>query len=209
MNWYQRFLASTRGRILMLLRRESSTVDDLAQTLDLTDNAVRAHLAGLERDGLVRQHGERRSSSKPAYVYELAPEAEKLFPKSYEQVLNELLQVMNEQMSKGALKEMLQVVGRRIAAQWTAPEGDVRLRAQAAVDVLNELGGMAELKEEDGRLTIHSFSCPLNVIVPEHPEACSLAETLVAELVGVPVHEQCDKGKHPRCRFAIQADASP
>ena len=38
----QRFFASTRGRIVALLRRESRTVDELAQALDLTDNAVRA-----------------------------------------------------------------------------------------------------------------------------------------------------------------------
>jgi predicted ArsR family transcriptional regulator len=47
----QRFFASTRGRIVTLLRRSSHTVEELAQALDLTDNAVRAHLATLERDG--------------------------------------------------------------------------------------------------------------------------------------------------------------
>lgn len=208
MNWYRRFFSSTRGRILTLLRRENSTVDDLAQSLDLTDNAVRAHLAALERDGLVRQHGERRGSSKPAYIYELAPEAENLIPKPYGQVLNELLQVLDERVSRDALQEMLRAAGHRIAAQWTIPEGDLRLRAQAAVDVLNELGGMAELKEEDSHLTIRSFSCPLAVIVPEHPEACGLAERLVAELIGMPVQEQCDQGKRPRCRFSIQAEVS-
>ena len=43
--WKQRFFSSTRGRIVALLRRTSRTVDELAQALDLTDNAVRAHLA--------------------------------------------------------------------------------------------------------------------------------------------------------------------
>ena len=32
-----------------------------------------------ERDGLVRQSGERRSGGKPAYVYELTPQARQLF----------------------------------------------------------------------------------------------------------------------------------
>ena len=49
-NWNQRFFSSTRGRILTLLRREKRTVEDLAGELTLTDNAVRAHLATLERD---------------------------------------------------------------------------------------------------------------------------------------------------------------
>ena len=51
--WEQRFLSSTRGRLVTLLRRSARTVDELAHELGLTDNAVRAHLATLERDGLV------------------------------------------------------------------------------------------------------------------------------------------------------------
>ena len=78
---YQRFFASTRGQIITLLRRSSRTVDELAQALDLTDNAVRAHLATLERDGLVQQRGVRRGSGKPASVYDLTVEADQLFQK--------------------------------------------------------------------------------------------------------------------------------
>ena len=59
----QRFFTSTRGRIVTLLRRASRTVDELAAALDLTDNAVRAHLATLERDGIVQQRGARRGGS--------------------------------------------------------------------------------------------------------------------------------------------------
>src|SRR5574340_12073 len=58
--WYARFMTSTRGRLLSLLRRQAHTVEELAQRLGLSDNAVRAHLATLERDGLVEQRGVRR-----------------------------------------------------------------------------------------------------------------------------------------------------
>ncbi len=54
-NWNRWFFASTRGQIITLLRRSSRTVDELAQVLDLTRTAVRAHLAALERDGLVQR----------------------------------------------------------------------------------------------------------------------------------------------------------
>ena len=50
----ERFFASTRGRVTTLLRQGDRTVEELAQALGLTDNAVRAHLVTLERDGLVR-----------------------------------------------------------------------------------------------------------------------------------------------------------
>ena len=71
-----RFFESTRGHIVALLRGSTKTVDELSKLLELTDNAVRAHLATLERDGLVRQTGTRRGLRKPHYQYSLTPEAE-------------------------------------------------------------------------------------------------------------------------------------
>jgi len=68
--------ASTRGKIVQLLMTSPQTVSDLAEHLQLTDNAVRSHLVALERDGVIRQHGERRSGGRPAYVYEVTPRAD-------------------------------------------------------------------------------------------------------------------------------------
>src|SRR5215210_1437088 len=112
----RRFFASTRGRIVLLLRRASRTVDELARELELTDNAVRAHLATLERDGLVRQQGVRRGPGKPSYSYELTPEAARLFPKAHGVMLGHLLDVLSERIGPADLDEMLRTVGRRIAA---------------------------------------------------------------------------------------------
>lgn len=203
-HWNSRFLASTRGRIVTLLRRSNMTVDELAQALNLTDNAVRAHLATLERDGIVQQRGERRGSGKPSYVYELAPEAENLFPKAYGSVLRQLLEVLDERMSHEQVEALLAEAGRRIAQRWEIPVGDIRVRLEAAVEVLNELGGMAELEMCEGNYCIRGYSCPLAAAVPGHPEVCHLAQTLLTELVGVPIEEHCDRSGPIHCCFTVQ-----
>src|SRR5215212_6909899 len=92
--WNQRFLSSTRGHIVTLLRGAVRTVNELAAALNLTDNAVRVHLTSLERDGLVQQKGMRPGLRKPHYAYELTPDAEQLFPKAYDILLNQLLTVL-------------------------------------------------------------------------------------------------------------------
>ncbi len=207
-NWNQRFFTSTRGQIITLLRRSGRTVDDLAQALDLTDNAVRAHLTTLERDGFVIQRGLRRGSGKPSFVYELTPEAEYLFPKSYGQVLDELLEVLDERMTVEELDNLLRAVGQRIAAKRNIPTGDLSVRLEAAVEVLNELGGMAELEIGEEAFCIRGYSCPLAAAVPGHPQVCHLAETLLTELVGVPVKEQCDRNGTVKCRFWVEKLAS-
>ena len=213
-NWDEKFFQSTRGRIVTLLRRSGSTVDELARALDLTDNGVRAHLAVLERDGIVRQRGSVRRGSgggKPAYVYELQPEAEDLFPKAYELVLRRLLDVLSERRGEEKAEALLRAVGRRLAEEREVPVDDARARLDAAVDVLNELGGLAELEESDGGFVIRGYSCPLAGVTPDHPEVCRMAETLISELAGVPARERCDRGERPRCCFEIASanDTTP
>ncbi|HEX7736126.1 MAG TPA: ArsR family transcriptional regulator [Ktedonobacteraceae bacterium] len=203
MLWNQHFFASTRGRIVLLLRRASHTVDELAHDLDLTDNAVRAHLATLERDALVRPGGTRRGGGKPAVVYNLTPEAEQLFPKAYAPVLQQLLEVLSTCLSAEKITEIMESTGQRLAAQWSIAPGKLSARLQQAVAILNELGGLAELREGDETYVIQGYSCPFAVIVPGHPEVCQLTQTLLAELIGEPVEEHCEREGTVRCCFRI------
>jgi DeoR family suf operon transcriptional repressor len=204
--WDQRFFQSTRGRIVTMLRRSKCTVEDLARALDLTDNGVRAHLAVLERDGIVVQRGSLRRTSgggKPAYVYELTQEGEELFPKAYEPTLGRLLDVLCERLGPEESEALLRSVGRRLAEEHSRWADGAHARLEMAVEVLNELGGLAELEERDGALVIQGYSCPLGGVTPEHPEVCRMAEALVAEVAGVSVQEHCERGERPRCCFEV------
>ncbi len=206
--WDQKFFESTRGQMVTLLRRSGRTVDELARELDLTDNGVRAHLATLERDGIVRQRGSVRRGGvgKPAYVYELTPKAEDLFPKAYEPTLLRLLDVLAARLGPDESEALLRSVGHRLAEGWIVPAAGARARLEAGANVLNELGGLAELEERDGAFVIRGYSCPLASVTPEHPEVCRMAETLITELTGVPVQERCDRGERPRCCFEAALD---
>src|SRR5918993_1627751 len=197
---------STRGRVVTLLRRTGGTVEELARELGLTNNGVRAHLATLERDGIVQQRGSVRRGSgggKPAYVYELTPDAEDLFPKAYEPVLLRLLDVISERLGPEDSEALLRAAGGSLAEGHIAALEDTYARLEAAVNVFNELGGLAELEERDGALVIRGYSCPLAAVTPDHPNVCRMAETLITELAGVPVYERCDRGERPRCCFEV------
>ena len=186
--WEKRFLESTRGRIVGLLRRTSRTVDELAAALDLTDNAVRAHIATLERDGLVEQRGVRRGTSKPAFAYDLTAEAEQLFPKAYGPVLAHLLTLLTEQLGAEAVDDLLRTVGRRIASEQPQTGASIELRLDLAAHLLTDLGGLAEYEVMEDQIVIRGYSCPLTVVAPDHPAVCHLAEALVSEITGVPMH---------------------
>jgi predicted ArsR family transcriptional regulator len=202
----ERFFDSTRGRIVSLLRDGSSTVNELASKLELTDNAVRSHLLSLERDGLIRQSGVQRGPRKPHFAYELTAEAECLFPKAYDALLNQLITALKGRLPPAALEEVLREVGRSLAALHssdTTPD-DLEGRVQNALGVLKAIGGAPSVERDGGRLIIRSGGCPLAAAVVEHPEVCELAEALVAEVVGLPVKERCARGESPKCCFEIR-----
>ena len=206
--WNDRFLSSTRGQVVLLLRRREATVNELAEALSLTDNAVRSHLSTLERDGLVQQSGKRTAARKPEALYSLTPEAGKLFPKAYDLLFNQLLHSLESRITPAEKCELLREVGRRLAGgraplSGAPTESELRERLKIAVDVLKDLGGLAELEDAGDEIVIRGFSCPLASAVTEHPEVCQLAEALLAEIIGVPVREECVRNGAPHCLFRL------
>lgn len=203
--WQQRLLASTRGKILALLRTESRTVNELANALELTDNAVRSHLTSLERDGLVSQAGVRRGFRKPHVLYTLSAEAEYLFPTAYGFLLRHALTVFGAPLSPKQLRASLREIGRTAAKDHVdqARDKPQAQRIEHAVNVLKTLGGDVTLQESEGKRIIVGNGCALSAVTAHHPEACLIAEALLSEIIGTPIKERCHHGEAPRCRFEI------
>ena len=204
-NRSRRLLPGTRGRIVALLRRAPSTVEELAASLDLTDNAVRAQLAAMERDGLVRQRGVRKGTRKPALEYELDPGAETALSRAYVPLVEALVEVLAGWLSREDLEEILQEAGRRAAQALPRLPGAPEERVRAAGRALDELGGLTDVDAAGAGWTIRSAGCPLAELVGKRPETCRALEALVAELTRLPVREACDRAERPRCRFEIGA----
>jgi len=204
--WNKRLLASTRGRILALLRGENRTVNELAAALDLTDNAVRAHLLSLERDGLVQQHGIKPGKRKPHAAYGLSIEAEHIFPKAYGPLLAHFVTVISNRLNRRALRATMREVGRAVAAdhleRWKGRGRGERIKA--ALDLLNDLGGSAKFEESEGKQFIHGRNgCPLAAVTASHPEACLIVESLLSKVIGAPAKKCCEYGETPRCCFEL------
>ena len=196
----------TRGRVVDALRRGPKTLDELVEALELTRTAIRLQLTSLERDGLVAHGGVRPSRTKPANVYELTVEAEQGLSRAYVPVLTQLLHVLSARMSKTDFDNVMRSVGRELMADQPRPPGDLRQRAEAASELLNQLGGLTEIDDSDA-LVIRSHGCPLAATAVDHPETCNAMESLVSEFVGAPVRQRCDRAGRPKCRFVIPSEA--
>src|SRR5437773_9523795 len=204
--WRERLFKSTRGKILDLLRTGEWTVNELAEELRLTDNAVRAHLASLERDRLVLQSGMKPGIRKPHTTYALGPEAEHLFPKAYGRLVSLFMSIFARQVKPRNLRAGMRAAGRSVAKEHLRElRGKTRQqRIDAALGILKELGGAATFREEDGKHFIHGNGCPIAAATANHPEACLLAESLLTSVIGARVKECCVRGPAPSCRFEVK-----
>jgi predicted ArsR family transcriptional regulator len=204
----------SRNRLVLHLRRGLRTVDELARAVGLTPNAVRQHLAVLERDGIVVRRPSPRAAGarprgKPPTRYEIAPDAGVSFSRAYAPVLTALLTALPSHLAQPELGLLLRDTGERLAAGAPPPpRGDLRQRAVAGVAILESLGGLAELTEEGGAFVITGCSCPLAQAVAARPELCSAIEILLSAATGAQVAEHCHRTHGARCRFVLSAAVS-
>jgi predicted ArsR family transcriptional regulator len=210
MRWWERQIGGTaRGKIISLLRRGRSTVEELAAAMHVTDNAVRPQLQLLEQEGIVRASGTRHGAGagKPATTYEIAPSAEPALSTAYAPVLTALLESLADRMTPAALEALLRDVGRRMGPDRASGSSlDARVRAAAAL--LSSLGGELDVERTSTGYLLRGFACPLAAAVRAEPNACHAIEEVVSAVVGGPVRECCDRTGTPRCRFEIVADTA-
>ncbi len=201
----QQLLDTSRGRIVTLLQRGALTVDDIASSLGLTANAVRAQITAMERDGVVRRVGQRPGTTRPFHLFELTPEVEQLLSQAYMPLLTQLVQVFANALPPKQVDALMREVGRGLARELPSAKrtGSLQARVLAASELLNkELGAVTHV-EGNGGLVIRGAGCPLAALTGKHPAVCLALESLLSELLGVDVHECCDRQARPKCCFRI------
>jgi predicted ArsR family transcriptional regulator len=201
--WGDRFREGTQGQIVGHLQGGGLTVDDLAQRLELTPNAIRNHLAALEREGLVLIQGKRPGVRKPALIYGLTARARELASRAYLPLLQQLLATLQDRLTPAERGAVLREVGRRLAASAPRVAGSRKERVAMAAKVLETLGGAVNVENRGRATVIIGSACPLAEVVQQSPEVCRAVESLVAEVTGLPAREECDRGSHPRCAFVV------
>jgi DeoR family transcriptional regulator, suf operon transcriptional repressor len=203
----RQLLGSSRGRICALLQRDDLTVEDIASRLGLTANAVRAQITAMERDGIVQRVGQRPGSTRPSQVFGLTSEVELLLSRAYVPVLRQLVRVFSAKLPAQQFNALMREAGTELANELPIkrrPSRTLRTRVFQASELLNEQLGAITQVTENGGYVIRGFGCPLAALSGNHPAICMAIESLIQQMVGVPVRECCDRTARPRCCFEIK-----
>jgi predicted ArsR family transcriptional regulator len=182
-------MQATRERILSILKeRGQATVDELSRELGLTAVTVRHHIDILRGEGLVAVPLARRRKApgRPKHVYTLTEKASPLFPKRYSHLISEILNEVRANFSPDQVDQMITRIGERMADEATIPnKGDLEARLVAAVEFLDELGYMAQLKQnDDGDYLLNIANCPYEGVSRQEREVCAVDLAMLTRLLG-------------------------
>jgi predicted ArsR family transcriptional regulator len=199
-----RSATDSRGRILALLCSANHTGSELARALGMSANGVRGHLERLEKEGLVEHRVVRRGVGKPAHEYLLTADGSMRLSRGYFPLLAALLRVVRGRGGAAEEEAVLREAGRAVVLGRRSPGGSPRSRADAAVDLLAELGGISSVSEDGDALSIRGTCCVVRGLVPDHPLVCKAVEGMLSEFMGAPVRAKCETKKVPPiCRLVI------
>lgn len=194
----------TRQQILQALKvTGGSTVQNLAELVDVSPVTVRHHIGSLQADGLVTISLERRSVGRPHHIYSLTQAGENLFPQQYLNLLKRLLTQIKK-TSGGQFEEYLNGIAKDLFKEYSNRlEGkSVREKMASLVDILDAEGLMVQWEEEEGVITIQAHNCPYRALLEKHPEICLFDQALINVLLDAPVERvELFQDGYPHCIF--------
>lgn len=163
-------LGDTRAKIVDLLLDGAQTTHQLGRTLRIHHTAVRAHLEGLERNGLVVAEFRHEGVGRPKKYYALTSDGRELLPRRYQLMLELMLESLLKTHGRGEVERLMGSLARDLASrlETAAPDLPIEERVRKSVEALNDLGFRASLHNEDGRLSIVRSSCVFQRTAAEH-----------------------------------------
>lgn len=202
-------MADTKDVLMRHLLGGPSRVSELADIAGVSKTAVRRHMEGLVDEGAVEAFFRQEGIGRPSKFYQLTDEGRERFPRRYDLAAEQLIRGVIEEDGEEGLGQAMEAAGRQLAEtlQDKVPnDGSRKGRAQALVDVLEELGFPTELEIHDDRFVIVRRDCIFLKLANEHRDAvCGhLDTTLLETLTGDDVElEGCLPDGQGSCRHTI------
>ncbi|HZP12705.1 MAG TPA: HTH domain-containing protein [Nevskiaceae bacterium] len=191
---------------LLLQNKAGLTVDELAEALSITRNAVRQHLAALETDGLIKLGPSRPTKGRPEQLYLLADKGKEIFPRQYSWLAQLVIESVREESGSQGLRERLRAMGSRVANQLRAQHPELKSRQEKVVklsELMEQLGyNTLDPGAKANASAIEADNCVFHDLAHKDPSICEFDLALLSTFTDSAVdNPECmAKGGHV-CRF--------
>jgi len=179
----------TRRAIVNILKQHGPLdAVTIASELSLSGMAIRQHLYALQEERLVEFEEEARPMGRPAKLWRLTKEANKLFPSGYSDLTISLIESMKEAFGEEGLEKLLAVRNKKQMELYLAQMADgdgLREKLEKLSSIRTGEGYMAEVQEQpDGSLLFIEKHCPICEAVATCSGLCRNEMDMFRAIVG-------------------------
>jgi DeoR family suf operon transcriptional repressor len=201
-------MKKTREKILQaLLRKPGSTTNELAENVGINPISVRHHLTSLQASGLIAAEEERHGVGRPRLIYSLTEAGSEKFPTRYLRLTTRLLNQLKETLPNPMVKELFSQVALNLAEEHADQLENLPIedRLELIKDLLASEGFTVDWEKEGEAYHIHEISCPYYKVGQDHPEICSMDQTLISQMLSVPAEKvECILSGGDRCTYVVK-----
>ncbi len=201
---------NTRERVLQtLLARERCTINELAEAVDINPISVRHHISRLEADGLVTSDEERHGVGRPRRMYFLTEKGREHFPTRYIRLTLRLLEQLKETMPPSVIDRLFTQIAQDMLSDYRSEAEGLSIEARLTLvkQLLTSEGFNVEVEKQGDTYLIRESNCPYYHVGQNHPEVCSLDQTLISTILEVPAQKiECMLHGDAHCTYRIPSD---
>lgn len=212
---------STKQDILQhLLERGQATAQELAESLEISPQAVRRHLKDLETEDLIEYQTVQVGMGRPQHVYRLSRKGRDRFPNSHGKFAASLLDTMAETLGYEQVNAILRKQWERKALEYRdrVGLGSLQERVTNLVEFRRAEGYMAECypidaenadAETSPRFILTEHNCAISDVAESFPSICGHELEMFAAVLPDCTVERTHwivNGEH-RCGYLITARA--
>jgi predicted ArsR family transcriptional regulator len=198
---------NTRQRVLQtLLSRQRCTINELAEAVDINPISVRHHIARLEAEGLVTSEEERHGVGRPRRLYFLTEKGLEHFPSRYLRLTLRLLEQLKDTMPKPMVSRLFEQMAEDVVAEYEAQVQGMSIeeRLNLVTQLLQNEGFTVEWERHGNEYHIREISCPYYRIGQNHPEVCTVDQTLISTMLSLPAEKvKCVLNGDNYCTYVV------
>lgn len=183
-------ISSRKNQILDLLLKQRSglSIDEIANALDISRNAVQQHFSSLEKDNYITTGKLKKTAGRPVQTYVLTEKGINSFPKQYAWFSELILTDLKNEMGSEAFARYMEKLGSTLS-QSLLPrfEGkQTEERVSELITIMQDLGFQATSSKttNNSGYTIKACNCIYHDLAQKHEEICELDKKLISTLLG-------------------------
>jgi DeoR family transcriptional regulator, suf operon transcriptional repressor len=203
-------LASLSHRQQTLLRHllysnQGLTLDQLADLLGISRNAVKQHISVLEKLDCIESRMLPSGGGRPSRAYTLTDVGMAIFPKQYALFSTMLLKAISKNIKGSELENLLGTIGHELAQPFKDRVKSSDNKIEEVINIMEELGyETRQFSSENKPTEITAKNCVFHDLAVENSAVCELDRSLISSLLETTVEQkECMVKGGSRCLFCI------